>query len=141
MEAVYTHIITIPSAAIDQNGHVNNVQYVQWMQDVAVLHYTALGGIPLANALGATWVVRSHQIEYLSPAFAGDEIEARTWVANLRRVRSTRRYEFVRKTDGRLLVRGETDWVFVNASSGRPLALPPEIEQIFTILSDDKGRM
>ncbi len=128
---IFTYTFFVPAGAIDENRHVNNVQYVQWMQDVAVMHYGALGGVELAQSLGATWVVRSHQVEYFSPAFEGDEVEARTWVENLRRVRSLRRYEFVRKSDGKLLVKGETDWVFVNAQTGRPLAIPPEIGGIF----------
>jgi acyl-CoA thioester hydrolase len=134
---MYTHRFTIPSESVDQNGHVNNVYYVQWMQDIAIKHYKSMGGISPTEALGATWVVRSHQIDYFCPAFVGDEIEARTWVANLRRVRSLRRYEFVRVIDSQFLARGETDWVFVNAQNGRPLAIPEEITRLFTLLSND----
>jgi acyl-CoA thioester hydrolase len=137
-DSVYRFDFTIPPEAIDENGHVNNVHYVQWMQDVAVRHYEALGGVPPTQAIGATWVVRSHTIEYLSPAFAGDEIEVRTWVVNLRRVRSLRRYEFIRKSDGKLLVKGETDWVFVDAKTGRPVAIPENIVGLFSLLPDEK---
>jgi acyl-CoA thioester hydrolase len=132
---VYAYAFSVPQEAIDENGHVNNVYYVQWMQDAAVRHYEFIGGVPPMQALGATWVVRSHQIEYLAPAFAGDEIEVRTWVVNIRRVRSLRRYEFVRKSDGRLLSKGETDWVFVEAVSGRPLAIPEEVSCLFPLLA------
>lgn len=101
-------------------------------------HYEFIGGVPPMQALGATWVVRSHQIEYLSPAFIGDEIEVRTWVVNIRRVRSLRRYEFTRKADGRLLSRGETEWVFVEAASGRLLAIPGEVVRLFPLLTENK---
>ena len=57
--------------------------------------------------MGATWVVREHRIEYLLPAFSGEEIEIKTWVENVRRVRSLRKYEFVRKSDGKVLVKGK----------------------------------
>jgi acyl-CoA thioester hydrolase len=86
------------------------------------------------RALNATWVVRSHNIEYLSPAFAGERIQVRTWVADMRRVRSLRRYHFVRLADEKLLVRGETEWVFVDAAGGRPLAIPAEVAQLFRLL-------
>ena len=132
-ESTYCHTFTVDQAALDENGHVNNVHYVQWMQDVAVLHYESLGGRELTLSLGATWVVRSHQIEYFQPAFAGDEIEAHTWVANLRRVRSLRRYEFIRKSDGALLVKGETNWVFVDIQTGRPMAIPEEISSLLPL--------
>src|ERR1041384_1783226 len=131
---VYTRSFTIPADAIDVNGHVNNVTYVQWMQDIAVEHYESSGGIDPMREAGAIWVVREHWIEYLLPAFAGEEIEIRTWVENVRRVRSLRKYEFVRKSDGKTLVKGETDWVFVDAVTGTPRAIPEEVARVFTNL-------
>jgi acyl-CoA thioester hydrolase len=58
-------------------------------------------------------------------------VEIRTWVENIQRVRSLRKYEFVRKADGKTLVKGETDWVFVDVKSGRPLAIPQEVVDVF----------
>jgi acyl-CoA thioester hydrolase len=134
---IYTYEFTIPESALDENGHVNNVQYVQWMQDAAVRHYESLGGVPPTQDLGATWVVRSHNIEYLRPAFAGDRIEVRTWVVDIRRVRSLRRYRFTRLSDSKVLVKGETDWVFVDAKTGAPVAVPEVIIRIFPLLPED----
>jgi acyl-CoA thioester hydrolase len=130
---VYSRLFIIPAESIDENGHVNNVAYVQWMQEIAIEHYASIGGID-AQGKDGTWVVREHHIEYLQPAFAGDEIEIRTWVENLRRVRSLRKYEFVRKSDGKTLVRGETDWVFVNPKTGAPRAIPDEVARVFSLL-------
>jgi acyl-CoA thioester hydrolase len=126
----YSKTFIIPEAAIDENGHVNNVTYVQWMQDIAVEHYASIGGIQ-AQGPDATWVVRTHKVEYFLPAFVGEEIEIRTWVETIQRVRSLRMYEFVRVTDGKTLVKGETDWVFVDVKSGRPLAIPDGVKNIF----------
>ena len=136
--SVYRHEFTIPESAVDQNGHVNNVAYVQRMQDVAILHSDASGGTRAMHAVGATWVVRSHKIEYLSPAFAGDEVVALTWVANFRRVRSLRRYKFLRKGDGALLARGETDWVFVDAGSGHPRTIPDDVMGAFPLVAENE---
>jgi acyl-CoA thioester hydrolase len=130
LSTAYTKSIIIPANAIDENGHVNNVTYVQWMQDIAVEHYSALGGLE-AQGPEATWVVREHKIEYLLPAFAGEEIEIRTWVENIRRVRSLRKYEFARISDGKILVKGETDWVFVDVRTGSPQAVPDEVSKVF----------
>lgn len=127
---IYSKTITITASAIDENGHVNNVVYVQWMQDIAVKHYASLGGIE-AQGNKSTWVVREHKIEYLLPAFVGEEIEIKTWVENIRRVRSLRKYEFVRKTDGKTLVKGETDWVFVDVKTGVPKAVPGDVIKVF----------
>lgn len=131
LSPIYTKTFIIPQSAIDENGHVNNVAYVQWMQDVAVEHYSSIGGIE-AQGPEATWVVREHKIEYLLPAFAGEEIEIKTWIENIRRVRSLRKYEFIRKSDGKVLVKGETDWVFVDVHTGSPRAIPEEVARVFT---------
>jgi len=130
----YSRSFTIPRSAIDENGHVNNVAYVQWMQDIAVEHYSSIGGVE-AQGTDATWVVREHRIEYLLPAYEGEEIEVRTWVENIRRVRSLRKYEFVRKSDSKILVKGETDWVFVDAKTGRPLPIPEKVSSVFNLNS------
>ena len=121
--------------AIDENGHVNNVAYVQWMQDIAVAHYASIGGIE-AQGKEATWVVREHRIEYLLPAFAGEELEVKTWVENIRRVRSLRKYEFKRKSDGKVLVKGETDWVFVDVRSGWPIPIPEAVSKVFDLTQE-----
>ncbi|MBI3737548.1 MAG: acyl-CoA thioesterase [Chloroflexi bacterium] len=134
LSSTYTKKLIIPQSSIDENGHVNNVAYVQWMQDIAVEHYSSIGGVT-AQGPDATWVVREHKIEYLLPAFAGEEIEVRTWIENIRRVRSLRKYEFVRKSDGKILVKGETDWVFVDVKTGSPRAIPEEVADVFASAS------
>ncbi|HEX2698239.1 MAG TPA: acyl-CoA thioesterase [Anaerolineales bacterium] len=127
--SIYTKNFVIPESAIDENGHVNNVVYVQWMQDIAVEHYSTIGGV-FAQGTDSTWVVHEHKIEYLLPAFAGEEIEIKTWIESIRRVRSTRKYEFVRISDGKVLVKGETDWVFVDAKTGAPRVIPDEVAKV-----------
>ncbi len=134
--AVYRARFTVPEAVIDANGHANNVAYVQWMQDLAVGHWRSVGGMAVNAALGASWVARAHRIEYLAPAHAGDPVEALTWVADIGRARSTRRYAFRRSSDGGLLARGETEWVLVDAATGRPRAIPPAIRGILPVGAD-----
>ena len=136
--AVYSYEFTIPESALDMNGHVNNVVYIQWMQDVAILHANATGGTRAMHAAGGTWVVHSHKVEYLSPAFADEEIVALTWVVNFRRVRSIRRHKFFRKSDNRILAMGETEWVFVDGKSGRPKMIPDEIMHLFPLVAKDE---
>ena len=136
LSPIYSKTITIPESAIDENGHVNNVVYVQWMQDIAIEHYESIGGTNPMQLVGATWVVREHRIEFLLPAFADEQIEIKTWVENIRRVRSLRKYEFIRRADGKVLVKGETDWVFVDVKTGAPRAIPEEVSKVFAAAQD-----
>jgi acyl-CoA thioester hydrolase len=136
---IFRYDFTIPPEAVDQNGHVNNVVFVQWMQEAAMQHFEFLGGVPPMLAAHGTWYVRSHKIEYLQPAFVGERLEVRTWIAGVRRVRSLRKYEFRRRPDDQLLVQGETDWVFIDAGSGRPMAIPPEVLKLFPAPAEPGG--
>ena len=128
---VFVYTFLIPASAIDGNGHVNNVAYVQWMQDVAIKHWLHLCGEELAHHDDTTWVVRSHRIDYLSPAFEGEEIEITTWIETVGRVRSLRKYSFRRTSDDKQLARGETDWVFVDAKTFRPRAITEKVRNCF----------
>jgi len=133
VSSIYSKTFLIPPSAIDENGHVNNVAYVQWMQDIAIEHYQFLSGVNTMEPYGATWVVCEHRIEYFLPAFAGEAIEIRTWVETIRRVRSLRKNEFLRKRDGKVLVQGETDWVFVDIKTIAPRAIPEAVIRILSI--------
>ena len=138
MTQVYQYRLTVSPDMVDINGHVNNIEYLRWMQSAAVLHSNAQGCTKATIAIGATWVVRSHYIKYLRPAFAGEEMMVLTWVSDFRRVRSLRKYRILRVNDHAVLVEGETDWVFVDSRTGRLRSIPEEIMNKFDVLLKDK---
>ena len=137
MNAVFQFEIQVSPQMVDVNRHVNNVAYVQWMQDAAVRHSAAAGCSQMTAAMEATWVARTHHIEYLAPAFSGQTITAFTWVSNFRKVRSLRKYKFVRFEDNVVVAEGETDWVFVERATGRPRAIPVEIQALFVLVGPE----
>ncbi len=100
-------------------------------------HDSSIGGIE-AQGKDSAWVVGEHRVEYLLPAFVGEEIEIKTWVENIRRVRSFRKYEFARISDGKILVKGETDWVFADVKTGSPRAIPAEVKNVFSKINNPK---
>ncbi len=134
--AIFSYQQAVSDDVIDVNGHVNNVAYVRWMQDAAVAHSRECIERGTVRHMGCTWVARSHHIEYLSPAFLGDDVQVRTWLTSIRRVRCRRRYEFIRTSDNKVLAKGETDWVFVNIESGRPVSIPEEVASAFVLNPD-----
>jgi len=125
---VFSWEFTVKSEDTDQNGHVNNVVYVRWMQDIAEKHSNARGSTKAMAAARRIWVVRSHNIEYLNPGFAGDLVVASTWLESFRRVKALRGSSFLRKSDNRVLARGMTEWICVSADTGRPCSIPEEVK-------------
>lgn len=135
---MYKHSITASDKFVDENGHINNVQYIQWMQEAAVHHSDSVGCTELTKTDGATWVVRTHNIEYLRPAYAGDKITVLTWISNVRKIRALRKYKFIRDSDGSVLATGETDWVYIDTKNGRPRSIPEKVINVFEIIPPEK---
>ena len=135
---VYSRRFAVPASDIDMNGHVSNLAYVAWMQQIAIEHSAAVGW-PLERyrAIGAGWVVRSHFVEYLRPLFPGDPLAVYTWVPRFDQRAAPRRYLFVRESDGCEVARAETAWVFVDLASGRRRRLPDELLGAFRPVPDD----
>ena len=138
MSGIHRYDFSVPPDGVDENGHVNNVVYVAWMQDAAIQHSDAVGCTQATKAAGASWVVRSHCIEYLQPVFAGDNISILTWVSNFRKVRSLRKYKFIRTRDNTVLAQGATDWVFIDTQRKRPRLIPKEIREVFILVPEEQ---
>ena len=110
---------------IDELGHVNNAEWVRWIQQVAVAHWDAVADLKHKEAY--FWVVVRHEIDYLRPALAGDEITARTWVGQEPQgARFDRLVEFT-GTDGKLCVRSKTQWAMIDKALRRPVRVPREV--------------
>jgi len=135
MTNLFEYHHTVGDDEIDGLGHANNVAFVDWMQSAALAHSAAQGWpAKRYRELGRGWVVRSHTIEYLQPAFAGDRIVVRTWVATMKKVTSLRRYHIFRASDETLLAKAETNWAFVNYATGQPVRIPREIADCFQLV-------
>jgi len=132
MMKAYTYKFTVKKEDIDFNGHVNNVTYLSWMIEAATRHSASLGfGYETCLEYGGTWVAKSHNIEYKKPAFENDELEMKTWIEDIGKILSTRRYELTRPSDNALICEGKTEWVFVDSKRMRPMKIPSEIVQGF----------
>lgn len=127
MTHIYQYRLTVPDHAIDVNGHVSNIEYLRWMQEAAVSHMDVQECNKATLDAGATWVVRMHHLKYLRPAFGGEKIIVLTWVSNLNRFQCLRKYRIVRPHDKTLLVKGETEWVFVDAKTGHLRSIPKDV--------------
>ena len=131
----YSHQVT--EDEIDPQGHANNVAYLSWMQSAAIEHSRVQGWSPGEYAAcGWAWVVRSHFIEYRRPALLGDLIQIRTWVSDMNKFTSLRKYEILRAEGPRLLARAETNWAFIDRTHGKLMAVPEDVSVAFEIVSE-----
>ena len=133
--AVYKIDVEVTEDCIDSLGHASNVAYIQWIQDVAVAHSMAVGlGLEGYRRLGAVFVVRRHEVDYLRPVLRGERLEVRTWIDSVMAAKCKRATEIVRiADDGAEIVcaRAMTTWGFIEMTAGRPTRIPEIVRDAF----------
>jgi acyl-CoA thioester hydrolase len=116
----------------DAYGHMNNANYLRYMQETAFDASTAAGyDLSRYDELGTIWLIRETDIEYLHPLRYDDRVRVKTWVEDFRRIRSRRAYEFSLVETGEMVARASTDWVYLAQVTGRPQAIPAEMMAAF----------
>ena len=127
---MFTLEMDVPETDIDEVWHASNVAYVRWIQDVALAHSTAVGlDFAAYRDLGAVFVVRRHEVDYLRPVVRGERLSLRTWIdsafaAKCKRATEIRRGEQV-------IAEAMTTWGFIELASGRPTRIPESVRRAF----------
>lgn len=121
---------------IDELGHASNVAYVRWIQDVAVAHSAAVGlDFEAYRAIGAVFVVRRHEVDYLRPVLRGERLELRTWIHTVMAAKCQRATTIVRVADGTqpevTVARALTTWGYVELTTGRPVRIADRVKTAF----------
>lgn len=129
MNMLFTHTILVEPGDIDAMDHVNNVVYLRWVQDTAEAHWNAIA--PPELKARYAWVVLRHEIDYKSPAKAGDAVTATTWVSAVDGVRSVRQVTLCHAQTGTVLAKAVTTWCLLDALTKRPKRIEADITSIF----------
>jgi len=118
--------IEVTAAHIDRLEHVNNAVYLQFLEQAAWRHTESLGlSWQIYRELDAACVVRRHEIDYLVAAELGDRLQIATWISsNDGRLAMWRGFQIRRISDGRTIVRAQTQFVSIRLSTGRPQRMP-----------------
>jgi acyl-CoA thioester hydrolase len=136
---MFQHVIEVGEGDIDMLGHASNIAFLRWIQDSAILHSTAMGlDFEAYRRLGAFFVVRRHEVDYLRPALRGESLLMRTWIDSAAAAKCERVTEVIRSLDGvsttaggDLVAKARTTWGFVEATTGRPTRIPDDIRVAF----------
>ncbi len=134
MPALFLYEYQVTESDIDGQGHANNISYLKWLQNAAIAHSDVQGwDTGKYQSQGWSWVVRSHFIEYRRPVFAGETVLVKTWVAEMKKFSSLRKYEILHSETEKLVARAETNWAFVTTETGRLIAIPEVVSSAFEI--------
>jgi acyl-CoA thioester hydrolase len=123
----FSHSFRVEPEDIDEQGHVNNVSFLRWIQDVAVAHWREAATAEQQERFA--WVVVRHEIDYKKQAFLNDEITATTWVGEWSKVTCERFTEILRSDD--LLVKSRTVWCMIDRETAKPARIASDLADRF----------
>jgi acyl-CoA thioester hydrolase len=122
--------IVATAADIDELGHVSNLVYLRWVLEVAMAHTRSVGwDFPQYQALGSVFVVRRHEIDYMSSVRAGEELVAETWIDSWKQA-SVVRATALRRGD-QVVAQAKSLWAFCSIATGRPQRITDELRALF----------
>jgi acyl-CoA thioester hydrolase len=120
----YTHKVTADE--IDNLQHVNNVVYLNWVQQASEKHWKSISNPKVDTAF--VWIVLRHEIDYIRPAILNDIVTIKTWIGDSYGVKSER---FVTISIAeKIIAEAKTIWCLLDRKSLKPARISGEVLQI-----------
>ncbi len=114
---------------LDEVNHVNNVIYVQWMQDIAQQHWNTFASKQLKEEV--LWMIKRHEIDYYNQAFLDDELLMHTWTGEYTNVTWKRHYEIIRIADNKKIISAASIWIPLDRKTQRPRRIDDTLIMMF----------
>jgi acyl-CoA thioester hydrolase len=129
---VFIQRFPVAAGDIDELGHVNNIVYLRYAQDIAIAHWRARAAPQMVDAY--VWVVTRHEVDYRAQLGLGDEVQVRTWVDEAPRGPSWIRFVDVYKNGSdKPAAQIKSNWVMLDAQTRRMKRVPAELAARFMI--------
>ena len=126
---IYEKKLKVDEKHLDKQKHVNNVQYVQWVQDVAEEHWEVRAS--QEQKAKVIWVVIRHEIDYKKETFLDDNISLQTYVGETTHVTSIRHVIIKNADTGKLIAEAKTTWCLLDAESKKPVRISEDLRSVF----------
>lgn len=120
---------TAEAQHIDENGHVNNAVWVQWMEALSTAHWEA--DAPAAHVAAYAWVVTRHEIDYRGNIGLGESVTGTTEIREgPTGARFDRHFTFTNAA-GKAIVSARTTWAMIDRATSRLMRVPAEVSDPF----------
>ena len=121
--ASYQYHLKVEKQHLDDLNHVNNMVYIQWINDISEKHWDLITNPELEK--NYFWVVLRHEVDYLGQALLGDDLIIKTNVGETGGVKSVREVYICRGET--VIVQAKTTWCLVNRETLKPQRIGADI--------------
>lgn len=127
---IFIQRFPVAASDIDELGHVNNIVYLRYAQEIAIAHWRTRAPAEMLEQF--VWVVTRHEVDYRAQLELGDEVEVRTWVDAAPRGPSWARFVDVYKVGAeKPCAQIKSNWVMLDAHTRRMKRVPSELAARF----------
>jgi acyl-CoA thioester hydrolase len=123
-----TPVHVLPSD-FDELGHVNNVMYLRYVQEVSANHWKSLA--TEEQLTSCIWVVGRHEIDYNHAIHPDDEVVGLTWVHPPQGMRFARSVWLVSPGMDKIYAQAYTIWLLLHKETGKPRRVDNELLESF----------
>lgn len=129
---VFSQRFPVDAADIDELGHVNNIVYLRFAQDIAIAHWRARATPEMIGQY--VWVVMRHEVDYRASLQLGDDVEVRTWVDDAARGPAWARFvEIYKQGATKPSAQIKSNWCLLDAQTRRIKRVPPDLIARFLV--------
>lgn len=118
------------SQHIDANGHVNNVVYLDWAQQLAIAHWNSRA--PADERTRWAWIAIRHEVDYRRALVLEETASGYTWVSDTAEGPRFERFVRIDGPDGQMCAQVRTVWVLIEQAARRPRRVPDWMVGMFT---------
>lgn len=116
---VYQKEILVTEEFLDTYRHVNNVQFVKWVEIIATEHWDALKH--KSRYKDNIWFLVDHHIQYKKQVLLGETLIVKTYPEQTEGLRQPRKVEFYRNDE--LVVDSRTLWIMLNPETQKVIRI------------------
>ena len=128
-ETALVRTVTPKPEDFDELGHVNNVVYLRWVQDMAIEHWHLVSPAEMIDS--EVWVALKHTIEYRDAIMPGETAEIRTWLGSYKGARFNRHVDIRKPGAKKFSASAVTEWCRLNRHTRRPMRIGQDVMDIF----------
>lgn len=123
---IFIQRFSVDAADIDELGHVNNIVYLRYAQDIAIAHWRSRATPEMLAQY--VWVVMRHEVDYRAQLTLGDEVEVRTFVDDAARGPAWARFVDIYKAGSdKPAAQLKSNWCLLDAQTRRIKRVPAEL--------------
>ena len=135
MYSTFETEITVRPDDIDMNNHVHYSKYLDYLLMARYDQMKKDYKMPMEEFLekGFSWVASTAHIDYKRALKLNDNVVVRTQVNSYNGAQVTVNFWIIKKDKNKTAAEGHVVYTMVSAKSGRPVRIPDEIIEKYTI--------